>query len=72
MMKYITHQDVLHISNQCARLFTKSLNTTLNDHGLYVSQWSILFCLHHIGLMTQTDIWKYLNIEVPTLTKESY
>lgn len=68
-MKEISNQDVFHALNQRARLFSKSLNTHLIDHGLYVSQWSILFCLHHFGTMTQTDIWKYLNVEAPTITR---
>jgi|SRR5690625_130066 len=68
-MEEITNQDVFHTLNQRARLFSKSLNVHLIDHGLYSSQWSILFCLYHFGTMTQTEIWKYLNVEAPTVTR---
>lgn len=68
-MKKISNQDVFHALNQRARLFSKSLNTYLVEHGLYSSQWSILFCLHNFGTMTQTQIWKYLNVEAPTVTR---
>src|SRR5699024_4023230 len=33
------------------------------------SQWSILFCIHRFGAMSKTDIWKYLNVESPTVTR---
>ncbi len=68
-MEEVSNQDVIHALNQRARLFSKSLNTHLIDHGLYTSQWSILFCLYHFGTMTQTQIWKYLNVEAPTVTR---
>lgn len=68
-MKNVSNQDLLHALNQRARLFAKSINTSLKDHGLYASQWSILFCLHQYGAMTQTEIWKYLNVEAPTVTR---
>lgn len=68
-MKEVSNQDVFHALNQRARLFSKSINTHLIDHGLYASQWSILFCLYHFGTMTQTQIWKYLNVEAPTVTR---
>lgn len=68
-MMDISNQDVLHSLNQRSRLFSKLLNTQLKDHGLFSSQWSILFCIHHFGSMTQTDIWKYLNVEAPTVTR---
>lgn len=68
-MKVISNQDVIHALNQRSRLFSKSLNTYLVEHGLFASQWSILFCLHNFGTMTQTQIWKYLNVEAPTITR---
>lgn len=68
-MEEITNQDVFHALNQRARLFSKSLNIHLIDYGLYSSQWSILFCLYNFGTMTQTEIWKYLNVEAPTVTR---
>src|SRR5690625_5791444 len=68
-MEEITNQDVFHTFNQRARLFSKSLKVHLIEHGLYSSQWFILFCLYHFGTMTQTEIWKYLKVEAPTVTR---
>lgn len=41
----------------------------MKDHGLYSSQWSLLFCLDRFGPVSQTDLWKYLNVEAPTVTR---
>ena len=69
-MKNLTlNQDIIHLMNQQTRYFAKELNNRLTDHELYASQWSIIFCLHRYGTMTQTDIWKYLNVEAPTMTR---
>ena len=48
---------------------TKEINEYLQKHGLYSSQWSILYCLKLNGPMTQSDIWRYLNVEAPTVTR---
>ncbi len=48
---------------------TKEVNEYLQKHGLYSSQWSILYCLKSNGPMTQSDIWRYLNVEAPTVTR---
>lgn len=63
------NQDIIHLLNQQTRYFQKELNNLLNDHGLYTAQWSIIFCIDKFGPMTQTDIWKYLNVEAPTMTR---
>ena len=63
------NQDIIHLLNQQTRYFQKELNNLLNDHGLYAAQWSIIFCIDKFGPMTQTDIWKYLNVEAPTMTR---
>jgi len=63
------HQEIFHLLNQHTRYFAKELNNRLTDHDLYASQWSIIFCLHRFGPMTQTEIWKYLNVEAPTITR---
>lgn len=68
-MKNISNQDVVHALNQRARYISKSLNIVLKEHGLFSSQWSILFCLHQFGPMTQTEIWTYLSVEAPTVTR---
>lgn len=62
-------RELFHLLNQRVRLITKEMNTVLSDHGLYHSQWSIIFCLNQFGPMTQTAIWKYLNVEAPTVTR---
>lgn len=63
------NQHLLHLLNQQTRLLAKEINNRLSDHGLYSSQWSIIFCLNRFGPMTQTAIWKYLNVEAPTITR---
>ncbi|EQB37696.1 hypothetical protein M948_03835 [Virgibacillus sp. CM-4] len=68
-MNNITNRDLLHLLNQRFRYLTKEMNNRLSDHGLYASQWSIIFSIQRFGPMTQTDIWKYLNIEAPTVTR---
>lgn len=54
---------------QKTRHMTKEVNEYLQKHGLYSSQWSILYCLKSNGSMTQSDIWRYLNVEAPTVTR---
>lgn len=68
-MDNLTNQDVFHRLQQKSRYVTKLINTGLKDHGLFMSQWSILFCLGKFGPMTQTEIWSYLNVEAPTTTR---
>lgn len=60
---------LMHELNQKIRLLTKEMNERLSKHGLYHSQWMILFCLQKYGSMTQTSLWKYLNVEAPTVTR---
>lgn len=68
-MDEINNRNLLHLLNQRMRLFTNEMNNRLSDHGLYASQWSIIFCIERFGPMTQTAIWKYLNVEAPTVTR---
>lgn len=68
-MNNTLNQDVLHALNQGSRFVAKSLNTHLKEYGLFASQWTIMYCLHKFGPMTQTDIWKYVNVEAPTVTR---
>ncbi|MBP1971118.1 DNA-binding MarR family transcriptional regulator [Virgibacillus natechei] len=68
-MSEINNRDLIHTLNQRFRFIGKELNSRLRDHGLYASQWSIIFCIDQFGPMTQTEIWKYLNIEAPTVTR---
>ncbi|WP_339215879.1 MarR family transcriptional regulator [Solibacillus sp. FSL W8-0372] len=51
------------------RYLVNKLNEVLKPHGLYSSQWSILYLLHQNGPMSLTSIWKYLNVEAPTVTR---
>ena len=60
---------IFHEIFQTTRQFTNNLNTVLKDFGLYNSQWSILFTVHQHKKMTLTEIWKYLNVEAPTVTR---
>lgn len=60
---------IFHDINQKSRLSIKEVNEALKEFGLYSAQWSLLFCLNRLGSMTQTEIWQYLNVEAPTVTR---
>lgn len=60
---------LFHEIHQRSRLSVKEVNETLREFSLYSSQWSILFCLKQFGPMTQTEIWQYMNVEAPTVTR---
>lgn len=64
-----TNGNLLHLLNQRVRLLNQRMNEKLKEYDLYTSQWAILYCLYMKGAMTQTDIWKYLNVEAPTVTR---
>jgi len=68
-MENVSNQELMHLLNQRKRLLEKEMNLFLKKHDLFTSQWSILFCIHRFGAMSQTDIWKYLNVEAPTVTR---
>ncbi|TKI63590.1 MarR family transcriptional regulator [Lysinibacillus mangiferihumi] len=60
---------IFHALFQKSRYLTNCLNEVLKQHQLYSSQWTILYCLHKHGSMTLTQIWKYLNVEAPSITR---
>ena len=60
---------LFHDIFQMTRLLNKEVNQTLKTHGLFASQWTVLYCIHQQGDMTLTQIWKYLNVEAPTITR---
>lgn len=60
---------LFHEIHQRSRLSIKEVNETLKEFSLYSSQWSILFCLKQFGEMTQKEIWQYMNVEAPTVTR---
>ncbi|HBJ00497.1 MULTISPECIES: MarR family winged helix-turn-helix transcriptional regulator [Lysinibacillus] len=60
---------IFHALFQKSRYLTNCLNEVLKQHHLYSSQWTILYCLHKNGPMTLTQIWKYLNVEAPSITR---
>ncbi|WP_075618663.1 MarR family winged helix-turn-helix transcriptional regulator [Paenisporosarcina indica] len=60
---------IFHDIHQKSRLSMKEVNEALKEFGLYSAQWSLLFCLNRLGSMTQTEIWQYLNVEAPTVTR---
>lgn len=68
-MNELTHSDFFHLLNQKSRAIKKQLNTILNKYNLYTSQWTILYVVTKFGTMTQTDLWSYLNVEAPTVTR---
>lgn len=60
---------IFHALFQKSRYLTNCLNDVLKQHQLYSSQWTILYCLYEHGPMTLTQIWKYLNVEAPSVTR---
>lgn len=60
---------VFHALFQRQRFLMNQLNDVLKKHDLFNSQWTILFCLHQNGPMTLTQVWRYLNVEAPTVTR---
>lgn len=60
---------LIHLFFQRNRYLVNQLNEVLKPHGLFSSQWTILFLLHENGPMSLTSIWKYLNVEAPTVTR---
>ncbi|QDQ02324.1 MarR family transcriptional regulator [Lysinibacillus fusiformis] len=60
---------IFHALFQKSRFLTNCLNEVLKQHNLYSSQWTILYCLQKHGAMTLTQIWKYLNVEAPSVTR---
>lgn len=63
------NSQLFHSLNQQVRFLNKEINERLKKHGIYHSQWAILYCLYTYGPMTQTVIWQYLNVEAPTVTR---
>lgn len=63
---------VIHELFQKTRYLTNDLNHQLNKHNLYASQWSVLYCIKIHEQMSLTQIWKYLNVEAPTVTRTVY
>ncbi|MBU8788966.1 MULTISPECIES: MarR family winged helix-turn-helix transcriptional regulator [Bacillus] len=63
------NRAIIHQINQSARMLSKKTNEQLEAYGLFGAQWSILYCLHTYGPMTQKDIWSYLHVEAPTVTR---
>lgn len=60
---------LFHMLYRKTRSMSKELNEQLQRHELYSSQWSILYCLKINGPMTQSEIWRYLVVEAPTVTR---
>lgn len=60
---------LFHHIFQCSRYLSKELNHVLKTHGLFASQWSILYCIYQHKQVTLTEIWTYLNVEAPTVTR---
>lgn len=60
---------LLHEMFQTVRVLTKELNEELQRHGLFHSQWSILYCIRKNGPMAISAISKYFNVEAPTISR---
>ncbi len=60
---------IIHELFQRSRYLSYKANMTLRQYNLYSSQWSVLYCVEKQKEMTLTQIWKYLNVEAPTITR---
>jgi DNA-binding MarR family transcriptional regulator len=60
---------LLHQLFQTVRIIAKGLNKSLEPHGIYGSEWSIITTLNEKGSMTQGALASYLNIEPPAVSK---
>lgn len=60
---------LIHELFQRSRLLSKELNLALKQHGLFAAQWTVIYCVYQHGEMTLTQIWRYLNVEAPTITR---
>lgn len=63
---------LFHELFQKTRFLTNEINVTLKKHNLYASQWTVLYTIQKHGEMSLTQIWKYLNVEAPTITRTVY
>lgn len=60
---------LIHELFQKSRFLSQEVNNTLKKYNLFASQWSVLYCIQLHKEMTLTQIWKYLNVEAPTITR---
>ena len=60
---------LFHEIFQKTRFLSKELNQVLKEYNLFASQWTVLYCIYQHRDMTLTEIWKYLNVEAPTITR---
>lgn len=60
---------LIHELFQRSRLLSKELNLALKEYGLFAAQWTVIYCIYQNGEMTLTQIWRYLNVEAPTVTR---
>ncbi|MEK3955526.1 MULTISPECIES: MarR family winged helix-turn-helix transcriptional regulator [unclassified Psychrobacillus] len=60
---------LIHELFQKYRFLKQEVNHTLKEFNLFASQWSVLYCIQKHNEMTLTQIWKYLNVEAPTITR---
>lgn len=63
---------LFHELFQKTRFLTNEINQYLKNHDLYASQWTVLYCIQKHKQMSLTQIWKYLNVEAPTITRTVY
>jgi len=60
---------IFHLISQLSRDFSKNLNEVLQPLGIYSSQWAVLYTLKTKGMLTQSELCKYLSIEAPPMTR---
>ncbi|TWT09307.1 MarR family winged helix-turn-helix transcriptional regulator [Planomicrobium sp. CPCC 101079] len=64
-----TYREFFHQFLLLYRPFEHHLNLELAKHGLYRSQWTILYYLSHLGTATLVELSTYQSVEKPTVTR---
>ena len=54
---------------QTMRVFSKTLNNTISDSGIYSSEWTILKLVREHGGISQSEIIDYLGVEPAAISK---
>lgn len=64
-----TYRDFFHQFLLLYRPFEHHLNLELAKHGLYRSQWTIMYYLYNLGTATLVELSNYQSVEKPTVTR---
>lgn len=69
MITIFNSHELIHTLHQISRQLTNNFNQALNEHGLYSSQWAVIYVLKQKGSLTQKELCEYLSVEAPPMTR---